>query len=178
MCSVCDPAKTFWHPSLVIYLFWNPTHKTERGGGALQMSGTTNSKPPGPIIMIAQSETLIGSQVIFSTLFSAGALRCSSAIYCAIMLSPNCFDEPNKHILTFLHPILLCTITYLAPLEMHLNINFKYPISVLLYFLLVFVVGDFYFNFFEFKKIGKLCQKKIKIILKLLWENRFVQFFF
>jgi len=48
---------------------------------------------------------------------------------------------------------------YLAPLEMHLNINFQYPISSLLYFLLVFVVGDFYFNFCEFKKMENFAKK-------------------
>ncbi len=71
--------------------------------------GTTNSKPPGPIIMMGQSsETLnsSSSQIIFITLFSAGAK-------CAIILSQNHFPEPNSHIfLTFLHPILWYRITY------------------------------------------------------------------
>ncbi len=31
---------------------------------------------------------------------------------------PNHFPKPNRHILTCLHPILLCRITYWAPLEM------------------------------------------------------------
>jgi hypothetical protein len=37
---------------------------------------------------------------------------------CAIMLSQNHFSESNRHMLRFVHPILLCRITYRAPLEM------------------------------------------------------------
>jgi hypothetical protein len=45
------------------------------------------------------------SQVIFIALFYSGAqLYC--AFHCAIMLSQNYFPEQNRHILTFLHPIL------------------------------------------------------------------------
>jgi hypothetical protein len=38
--------------------------------------GTTNSKPPGQIIMIDQSEILSRSQVQFITLFFGGAQLC------------------------------------------------------------------------------------------------------
>jgi hypothetical protein len=57
---VCDPAKKYFsHPSLVIYFFFNPTYKSESGtpigwGNYL----LPNSKPPGPITMMSQSETL------------------------------------------------------------------------------------------------------------------------
>jgi hypothetical protein len=63
----------FSHPSLVVY-FCNATDKIETG--TTNKWGTTNSKPPGPIIMMGQSETLSSSQVKFITLFSAGAQRC------------------------------------------------------------------------------------------------------
>jgi hypothetical protein len=53
-------------------LFCNPTHKTETG--TPNSWGTTNSKPPEPIIAMGQSETLSSSQIIFITLFSAGAV--------------------------------------------------------------------------------------------------------
>jgi hypothetical protein len=43
------------HPSLVMYSFATPTHKTETG--TAYKWGTTNNKPPGPIIMMGQSET-------------------------------------------------------------------------------------------------------------------------
>jgi hypothetical protein len=38
-----------------------------------------------------------------------------------MMLSQIQFPEPNRHILTFFHRILLCRITYWAPLEMLLS---------------------------------------------------------
>jgi hypothetical protein len=70
--------KCFSHPSLVIYFFATPTHKSETGTAAKGWGGlTTNGKPTGPIIMIDRSETLTGSQIIFITytlsFFSAGA---------------------------------------------------------------------------------------------------------
>jgi hypothetical protein len=89
---------------LVTYLFSNPTHKTEIGtaeriGGRLLIANHFD-----------QSEILSSSQIIFITLFSAGAQCC----YCAvnqpqqklcILLSQNQFPELNpQHVLTFLHP--------------------------------------------------------------------------
>ncbi len=44
-------------------LFYNPTHQTETG--TTNGWESTNSKPPGPIIMISQSEILSRSQIIF-----------------------------------------------------------------------------------------------------------------
>jgi hypothetical protein len=65
--------KYFPHPSWGLILFCNPTQKTEtRTANRL---GTTNSKPPGPIIMMDQSETPTTSQIIFIRLFSVGAQR-------------------------------------------------------------------------------------------------------
>ncbi len=63
--------KYFSHPSLVIYFFATPPIILKLGQ---QIS--TNSNPPGPIIMIDQSETLISSEIVFIALFSAGAQRC------------------------------------------------------------------------------------------------------
>jgi hypothetical protein len=53
--------KYFLHPSLVLYFFGNPTHKTETW--TANRWGTTNSKPPGQIIMIGQSEMLMSNQI-------------------------------------------------------------------------------------------------------------------
>jgi hypothetical protein len=48
--------KYFSHPSLIIYFFCNPAHQTEtRTADRLELG--TNSKPPGPFIMIGQSKT-------------------------------------------------------------------------------------------------------------------------
>jgi hypothetical protein len=83
--------------------------------------GTTNSKP----------ETGSSSHIIFITLFSS---RCivwlhfllASANW-AQMQEKNQFPEPNQHLLTFLHPILMCRVTYWALMVMVLQFrNFDY----------------------------------------------------
>jgi hypothetical protein len=58
--------------------FGNPTNKTETG--TAYTLGTTNSKAPGPIIVIDQSEILSRSHVQFITLSLGGAQLCC-AIY-------------------------------------------------------------------------------------------------
>ncbi len=73
--------------------------------------GTTNGKPPGPIIMIGQSKRGMRSQIIFITLFSSmctylRGFSPASANW-ANMHQKNYFPEPNRHIFTFLHPILI-----------------------------------------------------------------------
>jgi hypothetical protein len=64
-CSVYDPDKIFFTSKFSYLLFSNLTHKTETG--TTNWSGTTNSKPPGSIIMIGQSEMLTTSQIICIT---------------------------------------------------------------------------------------------------------------
>jgi hypothetical protein len=72
--------------------------------------GTTNSKPPGRIIMIGQSETLSSSHTTYIRLFSAaGSYHCCAFFNShhktvEIMLNQNQFPELNRHILTFVHP--------------------------------------------------------------------------
>jgi hypothetical protein len=82
--------------------FGNPTNKTVIG--TAYMWGTTNSKPPGPIIIIDQSEILSRSQVQFTTFFFGGAQLCC-AFYqpasCTNLVLKNQFPELNWHILTF-----------------------------------------------------------------------------
>jgi hypothetical protein len=73
-CSVCDPAKIFFTSNFSYVLFCNPTNKTETG--TKDRLGTSNNKPPGPIIMMSQSETLSSSWIIFIKLSFAGA-HCS-----------------------------------------------------------------------------------------------------
>jgi hypothetical protein len=67
--------------------------------------------------MMGQSETLSISQVIFITLFSAGGAHCavpftSHGELRKLLLSPNHFPQPSQQNVTFLHPNLLCRITY------------------------------------------------------------------
>ncbi len=67
-----QPSPKIFFTSKFSYLtFCNlTTHKTETG--IENRWGTINSEPPGPIIMIGQSETLSRSQIIFITLFCGG----------------------------------------------------------------------------------------------------------
>jgi hypothetical protein len=110
--------KYYSHPSLVICLFANPTYKTETG--TANTRGTSNSKPPGLIIMMGQSETLGTSQIILLHFFMQVHIALVRLLPAnrAIILSQNYFPEPNQHILTFLHLILCLRVIYWAPLEM------------------------------------------------------------
>ncbi len=93
--TICHPFPSF------LLMLWelhrsrncNPPHKTKTG--TTNRWGTTNSKPPGPIIMMGQSETRNSSQIIFITLFSAGA-------NCAIILSQNHFVHQTRIFWLFL----------------------------------------------------------------------------
>jgi hypothetical protein len=53
-CSVCDPAKILFHIQVhLCTLFATPTtHESETGGPQIGVVGTTNSKPPGWIILM------------------------------------------------------------------------------------------------------------------------------
>ncbi len=122
-CSVCDPAKIYFRSKLSYVLFCNSTHET--GTWIANRWETSNSKPPGPIIVMGQSETL-SQQLdhIHYTLFC----RCTALLgllpataTCTNKQSRNQFPDPNRQTLDSLHPILLCKITYRAPLEMLLE---------------------------------------------------------
>jgi hypothetical protein len=64
--------KTFSHPRLVIYSFLTAPIKTN--AGIANRWETTNNKPPGSSIVIAQSEIGNSSQIIVNALFFCG--RC------------------------------------------------------------------------------------------------------
>jgi len=72
--------------------------------------------------MMDQLETLGNSQIIFVALcfllqvHSIAAPFTQNSKLCNYAKPKNHFPEPNRHILTFLHPIVMCT--YYAPLEM------------------------------------------------------------
>jgi hypothetical protein len=59
-CSACDPVKIFFTSKFSYALVCDPIHKTE--SETANWCGTTNSKPPGPIIMMGESETLSSTQ--------------------------------------------------------------------------------------------------------------------
>jgi hypothetical protein len=89
-CSLCDLAKIFFASKFSYLLLFSPTPKLRQQIGG----GSTNSKPPGPIIVMGQSETLISSQIKLITLFSPSGQR-----WCAFH-QPRRFSnyaEPNWH---------------------------------------------------------------------------------
>jgi hypothetical protein len=55
-CSVYGPVKVIFRDKCSYLLFCNPTHKNEPG--TANRLGTTNSKPPGPIIMMFNEKPL------------------------------------------------------------------------------------------------------------------------
>jgi hypothetical protein len=111
------------HPSLVIYFFATPSIKLKLG----QQIGE------GLLIANHMGQSLWSANQkhwphkldhIYYSLFC----RCTALLRlspvtpnCAIMLSPIQFPEPNRRISTFFHRILLCRITYWAPLEILLS---------------------------------------------------------
>ncbi len=100
-------AKYFSHPRLVIYFLATPPIKLKLGWQMI-----TNSNPPKPIIMMGQSETLISSEIVFITLFSART-HTYWAFYQPLRIVPlyrakTIFLSQTGIFLTFLHPIVLC----------------------------------------------------------------------
>jgi hypothetical protein len=104
-CSVCDPAKIFLTSKFSCLLFPTPTIKLKLGlqmGGRLQI--TTH---------LDQANYLANQQqLLFAVPFTSLSKQCKNP-------GPkNHFAEPNWHVLTFLHPILICRVTYWARVEL------------------------------------------------------------
>jgi hypothetical protein len=117
-CSLCDHAKMFLTSEFSDLLFRKLNHKTQRGD--CKQVGTTNSKPPGLIIMIGQSKTGSRNQIILFSSRCRALLRFlpASAKNWSNMQEKNYFPEPNRHMLTLFHPILMWRVTYWAPVQM------------------------------------------------------------
>jgi hypothetical protein len=81
-CSLCDLAKIFFTSKFSYLLF--STHKTETG--IANRWGTSNRKPPGPIIMTGRLETLGSTQIVllhsFLQVQSIGAPLTSHCALC------------------------------------------------------------------------------------------------
>jgi hypothetical protein len=127
-CSVCGLAKIFFTSEFSYLLFCNPTHKTETGTQQISNGGLLIANHMVQSLWWANQEhwAVVRSYLLHSFLevHSIGCwlVRLSPAIAnCTIMLSRNHFPDLNQHILTSLHPILLCGVTYWAPLEMLLH---------------------------------------------------------
>jgi hypothetical protein len=97
--AVCGPAKIFLTSKFSYLLFSNPTHKLDLGlqiGGRLLIA-THQDQSNYP----ANQQQLLGVAVPFTSLIKL----------CKV-LARNHLAEPNQHVLTFLHPILICRLTY------------------------------------------------------------------
>jgi len=93
------PSKHFSHPSLVIFTFFaTPPIKLKLG----QQIRLPIANHLDLIIMIDQLETLSSSQIIFVHICYTLFGRCTT-------VAVACTRQPNLHILTCLHPILLST---------------------------------------------------------------------
>jgi hypothetical protein len=119
---VCDTAQMFL-TSKFSYLLFFPTLpiklklRLQIGAG---WETTNTSKAPGPMIMIDQSETQTAAMrpcVYIAVFSSCRVLGFCCACYVpasgkgAKMLGQDHFVEPNRLVLTFLHPIFICRVT-------------------------------------------------------------------
>jgi len=119
-CKVCDRAKYFSHPSLVMYSFATPPIKLklgqQTGGGLLitnhlhQSLWWTNQKYRAPVKSYLLHSFFFQVQRSGEPFTSHGNVRNYA--------EPKRFSWVNRHILDFLHRFLLCRITHWAPLEM------------------------------------------------------------
>jgi hypothetical protein len=90
-------SKNISHPNWVIYLFPTPPIKQKLG---LQIDGRLKVAT-----YLDQSNYLTNQEQVFGF-----ALPSAASMNCAKMLGKNRFDEPNWHVLNFLHSILVCHI--------------------------------------------------------------------
>jgi hypothetical protein len=111
-----QPCKKYFSPSKFRYVLCRtPPIKLKLGQPIGSELLIANHR--GPIIMIGKSEILSSSQI---TLCQSEILSSSQIIFYYTLLywftallriltaAANHFPEPNRHVLTFLHPILLC----------------------------------------------------------------------
>ncbi len=110
-CSVCDPTKILLTSKLSYLLSSTLPIKFKlilQIGGRLLIA----NEPPVPTTAIGQSETGSSSQIIFYLLLFG---RCTIFLCLlpasengAKLLHPTHCAQPNQHVLTLLHPILMC----------------------------------------------------------------------
>jgi hypothetical protein len=90
--------KNIFHIQVELFtVFCNPTHQTEPG--TANRLGTTNSKPPAPISMMGEWETLSSNPIICITLFFLHVHRVGASFTSHVKLSSHtelkpfsCFD--------------------------------------------------------------------------------------
>jgi hypothetical protein len=109
------PCKRIFTSKFSHILFCNPTHKTETeqiGGGLLIANHLDQS------LWWANWEhwAAVRSYLFHSFLHTVPAPFTSRKLWSSAEAKP--FPQPSRHILIFLHPILLWRVTYWPPLEM------------------------------------------------------------
>jgi len=120
--------KYFWHPSLVISLFCNPTHKIETG--TANRWGTLIANHLNQSLWLANQKhgATVRSYLLYSSLAGAQLFLqfLPTSANWANMQEKNHFPGPNRHMLTFLHQIIMCRVTYRAPLGCsYMVMNYK-----------------------------------------------------
>jgi hypothetical protein len=123
LCSACDSQNIFFTSKFSHLLFSNPTHKPENGmanrcGGLLIANHLDQS------LWWANQKNWAAVRSHFVHCFLevhrvvARHASATPQLLLEVMLSQNYFTEPNRHVLTFYHSIVLVRITYWGPLKM------------------------------------------------------------
>jgi hypothetical protein len=118
MLSMCDLAKIIFTSKFSYLLFCNPSHKSETG--IANRWGTSNSEPPGPIIMMGRSETLTSIEIILlhTCVLLAQLLGLVSHYKMCHYAEPRLFSSPKPAYFDFSSSNGTGRVTYWAPLEM------------------------------------------------------------
>ncbi len=143
----------FSHPSLVIYFLATPSIKLKLGqrkgerlliANHLDQSLWCANHEPWAVVVVRSYllHSFLQVRRVVAPFLLATAM-------CTIMRSQNHFLEPNRHTLDFLHPILLCTITYEAPLEMAFHNKRSRLWNILGWFKRFYVGKDLFTGLFQ-----------------------------
>ncbi len=107
--------KCFLHSSLVLFFFFIPTHKIKTG--TANRWETINSKPPGPITMIGQSETQGAAVRAYLLHSSLASVRLCCVFYQRQHTVHKCWAKTillsqTSMFWIFFIQILICRVTY------------------------------------------------------------------
>jgi hypothetical protein len=115
---MCDLAKIFFTSKFSYLLFCNPSHKSETG--IANRWGTSNIKPPEPIIMMGRSESLSCSEIILLHTCRplVQLLGLVSQYKLCNYAEPRLFSSPKPAYFDFSSSNATGRVTYWAQLEM------------------------------------------------------------
>jgi len=120
--------KCFLHSSLVLFFFFIPTHKIKTG--TANRWETIDSKPPGPITMIGQSETQGAAVRAYLLHSSLASVRLCCVFYQRQHTVHKCWAKTillsqTSMFWLFFIQILICRVTYWALVELLLRSSTK-----------------------------------------------------